>query len=125
MLALIILNLPAMLCLGFSWKFAMRPQIGGFRQDWRRSVCFYGLIAATLGLALDLAFLAHGYTENPYFLGPPIGVWLIVGRTNGVVWVLSVLAAALGRGKARLPLFLYCLTSLAGNLLFIMTTTVD
>ncbi len=124
MVALIVLNVPAALCLGFGWWIALQKRTEGQERDWRHRVCFYALIAATLGLVLDLTFLAHGCTGGRSFLGPPEGIWLIVGRTNGVIWVLSLLGAIIGKGKVRSVLFLYLLTSIGANYLF-MASTMD
>ncbi len=124
MVALIVLNLPAAFCLGFGWWVTVQKRSEEQGQEWRYHLCLYALIAATLGLALNLAFLAHGYTGGRSFLGPPEGIWLIVGRTNGVIWIFSLLGAIIGKGKIRSVLFLYLLTSIGANYLF-MASTMD
>jgi hypothetical protein len=126
MLLLILLMLPAILSVGLGWLWSVASAEEENRgPTWRCILGSYALIAASLGLVLNFAFLGHGYTSPRSFLGPPAGLWLIVGRTNGAIWLVSLVSAVVGKGRVRLPLFFYFLTSVGANFLFMTWSTID
>jgi hypothetical protein len=64
-----------------------------------------GLLTATIAMLLNTIFVLHGAAHGRgAFYGPPVGVWLLLGRLWGVLWLSAVLGAASGKGNQRIPL---------------------
>ncbi len=62
--------------------------------------------------------MIRGYAYS-YLPGPLSQLWLVMGWTVVLTWIISILAALLGKGRVRLPLFIYVVISAAGIYLFL------
>jgi hypothetical protein len=52
-------------------------------------------------------------------MGPPVGIWLLLGRTNGSLWLIAVVTSIISRGKERVPVLIWAATSFMCNYIFI------
>jgi len=110
--------IPAAVSVLFSWR-AWRSAPDRFPlPSWRSRFAFCGLIAATVGYLLETAYMIRGYAYS-YLPGPLSQLWLVMGWTVVLTWIISILAALLGKGRVRLPLFIYVVISAAGIYLFL------
>jgi len=105
---LVLLMLPAALALTRGWWVWAEDRRQGDDNRIRRSLTLLGLLAAASCLILEVTFLLHGYHGRGSFGGPPVGIWSVVGRSAGVFFVMSLIAAVIGKGRARLWMFVYC-----------------
>ena len=104
----IFMGLPA-ICLIYGWRVRhqldARPREGG----WRAKLPTPGLCLGTLSLVVTSGFLFQGFHSNGQsFAGPPPRHWMILNWLSALAWTLALLAAALGKGRLRRPLFLWC-----------------
>jgi len=76
-------------------------------------------MTSSLGLLLEFAFLGHGYMGARSFQGPPIGIWLLIGRLNGLIWLFALVVSLLGKGRTRTAIFLYLVSSVLADYIFI------
>lgn len=103
----IFMSLPA-ICLIYGWR--VRGQLDpGPESGWRAKLLTLGLCLATLSLLVTSGFLFQGFDSNGQsFAGPPPRHWVILNWLSALAWTLAFLAAVLGKGRLRRPLFLWC-----------------
>jgi hypothetical protein len=104
----ILLMSPAALALTRGWWVWAEDRKQADCSGKRGMFTLFGLFAASLSMILELVFLLHGYHGTHSFGGPPVGIWLVVGRAAGAFFILTLIAAIVGRGRARLWMFVYC-----------------
>ncbi len=99
------------LCLIYAWYKWHQSRNTPDQQGWREKLPIIGLFLATSCFLLTSGFLYQGhYPGRQAFSGPPPRIWLILNWISVVAWFLTSLTAALGKGKLRLSLTLWCLT---------------
>jgi len=76
---------------------------------WRAKLLTLGFYLATLSLVVTSGFLLQGFhSSGQSFAEPPPRHWVILNWISALAWVIVLLAAALGKGRLRRPLFLWC-----------------
>src|SRR5712664_2672252 len=104
----IFMSLPA-ICLIYSWRVRYQLDAGPTESGWRARLLTLGLCLATLSLVVTSGFLFKGFdSSGQSFAGPPPRLWVILNWLSALAWTLTLLAAALGKGRLRRPLFLWC-----------------
>ncbi len=104
----IFMSLPA-ICLIYGWRVRYQLDAGLTEGGWRARLLTPGLCLATLSLVVTSGFLFQGFDPNGQsFAGPPPRHWVILNWLSALAWTLALLAAALGKGRSRRPLFLWC-----------------
>jgi len=104
----IFMSFPA-ICLIYGWRAwaQSRPLQGA----WREKILTLGLCLATLSLLVTSGFLFQGFhSDAQSFAEPPPRHWVILNWLSALTWTLALVAATLGKGRLRRPLFLWCLT---------------
>jgi len=112
---LAILSIPPFLCILCGWRAWKATSSAKTPRAWRFWVSLFALISASSGFVCPFAFLLHGYLGPHSFMGPPVGIWLKVGWTNGVFWLFAVIASIVSRGRERVPVLIWAATSFACN----------
>jgi hypothetical protein len=115
---LVILSIPPLLCILFGWRAWKSALSDEEPRTWRFWISLAALISASLSFIFQFIFLIHGYYGPASFTGPPVGVWLLVGRTNGAFWLFAVIAAIVSKGRERVPVLSWAATSFACNYIF-------
>jgi len=105
---LILLTFPAVAALARGWWVWAQDRRETRDKGIRGILILFGLLAATSSLILEVTFLLHGYHGRGSFSGPSVGIWAVVGRAAGAFFVLTLIAAMIGKGRARLWMFVYC-----------------
>jgi hypothetical protein len=102
----VVMALPAS-CLIYGWG-----QIGKLTQsDWRLMVPTPGLCFATVSQLLVSGFLIQGFRSDAQSFAEPAPLhWMILNWLSVLAWGVTLLATALGKGRLRLPLFLWGLS---------------
>jgi hypothetical protein len=112
------------ICLICAWGKWFQTRNAPAQQTWREELPKAGVILATLALLLTSGFLYQGfYPGTGAFSGPPPRVWLILNWISLVAWVLACFIAALGKGRLRPWLFLWCVTMPLFDWLAIMSVS--
>ncbi len=119
MTPLAILSILPFLCILFGWRAWKFISSAKAPPTWRFWISLAALISATLGFVCQFVFLIHGYYGPHSFKGPPVGFWLLLGRTNGAFWLFAVIASIVSRGRERVPVFIWAATSFLCNYIFI------
>jgi len=119
MTPLAILSIPPFLCILFGWRAWKFASSAKTKRTWRFWVSLFALISASVGFVCQFVFLLHGYLGPHSFIGPPVGVWLQLGRTNGAFWLIAVIASIVSRGRERVPVLIWAATSFVCNYIFI------
>jgi hypothetical protein len=85
---------------------------------WRLRVTFYGVIAASVGFFLELAFLIREYAFS-YVAADSVPLGRVAAWGAVLTWLVALFAAIFGRGKERWFLMLYVVVSILGILFFV------
>src|SRR5712692_3015657 len=110
LVVIIFMSFPA-ICLIYGWRRWGQAETRPVGDDWRAKLLIVGLCLATLSLLLTSGFLLQGFHSNGQsFAGPPPRHWVILNWLSTLAWTLVLLAAALGKGRSRRPLFLWYLS---------------
>jgi hypothetical protein len=117
-LLVVVFLIPAAVSVIFGWR-AWSSSPNPFPLPcWRSWFTFCGLIAATIGFLLETSYLIRDYAYS-HLSGPLSQLWLAMAWTAVLTWIISLLAAVLGKGRVRLPLFFFVVTSFVGIYLFL------
>jgi hypothetical protein len=105
----VVMALPAS-CLSYGWR--EWGQTGKLAQsDWRSVVPMPGLCFATVSQLLASGFLILGFhSDAQSFAEPAPTHWIIFNWLSVLAWGVTLLTSALGKGRLRLPLFLWSLS---------------
>jgi|SRR5216684_532974 len=97
-------------CLIYGWR--VRGQIGTpMESDRRLKLPTLGLWFATLSQLLASGFLIQGFkSDEQSFAEPAPPYWAILNWVSVLFWYVALVSAALGKGRPRLPLFLWALS---------------
>ena len=85
---------------------------------WRLRVAFWGLIAATLGFLLELAFLIREYAFS-YLSADSVPLGRVAAWGAVLTWLVVLFAAMFGRGRVRWFLLLYVVATILGIFFFV------
>jgi len=98
------------ICLIYGWR--VRGQVGTVTvADWRLKVLTPGLWFATLSQLLVSGFLIQGFrSEEQSFAEPAPFPWDLLNWVSVLAWCAAFVTTALGKGRLRLPLFLWALS---------------
>ncbi len=104
-----VMGIPA-ICLIYGWR--ARGQVGTVAEtDWRLKVPTPGLWFATLSQLLASGFLIQGFRSDAQsFAEPAPTPWIILNWVSALAWAVALTTAALGKGRLRLPLFIWVLS---------------
>jgi hypothetical protein len=117
--------IPPLFCLIFAWIRWQASKNNSVAARWRGAMAFAGLMMASVAMLMNAVFILHGAAHGRgAFYGPPGGVWLPLGRLFAVLWLGVVLAAAVGKGKQRVPLAAWSALMLASDY-FVITFYMD
>jgi hypothetical protein len=86
---------------------------------WRNRVTSYGLLSATVGFVLELAFMIREFSFSSVPMGSLYPLWMLMGWAAVLTWVICIIAAVVGLGRLRWILLLYVMTSAVGIFLFV------
>ena len=103
------MGIPA-ICLIYGWRAwgQVRKAPAG---DWRVMLPTPGLWFATLSQFLASGFLIQGFrSDEQSFAEPATLYWAILNWVSVLSWGLALWTVALGKGRLRLPLFLWVLS---------------
>jgi len=104
----IFMSLPA-ICLNLRLASAVSTDGWAYGEWLAGKTSNAGLCLATLSLVVTSGFLFKGFdSSGQSFAGPPPRHWVILNWLSALAWTLTLLAAALGKGRLRRPLFLWC-----------------
>jgi hypothetical protein len=97
-------------CLIYGWR--VPGQIGKLTQsDWRLMAPTPGLCFATVSQFLVSGFLIQGFRSDAQsFTEPASTHWIIFNWLSVLAWGVTLLTGAVGKGRLRLPLFLWSIS---------------
>src|SRR2546426_2880240 len=110
LVVLILKGLPA-ICLIYGWRRWVQAETRPVADDWRAKLLAVGLCLATLSLLSTSGFLLQGFHPNGQsFAEAPPRHWVTLNWFSAFAWILALLAAVVGKGRSRRPLFLWCIS---------------
>ena len=97
-------------CLIYGWR--ARGQVGTLVDGaWRLKLPTPGLWFATLSQLLTSGFLIQGFrSDEQSFAEPAPLFWAMLNWVSVLAWGVALVTTALGKGRLRLPLFLWVLS---------------
>jgi hypothetical protein len=102
------LMVPAFACLAFAWPVQVNERTEPAGKGWRRNVLTAALYFASLSQLLVLGSLLQGFhPDRQSFTEPAPFPWVIANWIIVIGWSFVVIASVLGKGRTRLPLFLW------------------
>src|SRR5260370_17120649 len=99
---------PAVACLGYAWRGQLRNLHESKSREWRRRILTIAVRLATLSQLLVTGFLLQGFHGDRQSFVERVSLpWAIANWVTLLGWTFVVVAAAIGRGPAKCPLFIW------------------
>jgi hypothetical protein len=105
-IGVVVFLIPAISCLVIAWK---RWEGKISESAWRSWFVLIGLCSASLAMIPDTVFLVRYGTYGLHggLTDLPGSIWITMNRSAVLLWLVAVIAALLGKSRARFPLALW------------------
>ena len=105
-----VMGIPA-ICLIYGWR--VRGQSGAVSEgDWRVKLPTPGLWFATLSQLLACGFLVQGFRSDSQSFAEPAPLhWAVLNWVSVLAWGMALSTTVLGKGRLRLPLVFWVLST--------------
>src|SRR5258708_29297953 len=98
-------------CLVWAWQRRKQDGSDLVAKGWRDRLPNAGLVFATFCMVLISGFLFQGHNpDGQSFASPAPHIWLVLNWVSMLAWAVACFATAIGKGKIRIPLLLWCLS---------------
>jgi hypothetical protein len=95
-------------CLVYGWRVWVQRRNEPTASAWKSKLLTVGLCMASLISLSICGFILRGYNSHGQsFAQPPPLPWLRLNQLSTIAWLFVLLSVAIGKGKPRLPLFLW------------------
>lgn len=97
-------------CLVYAWRVHLKnlPELKTPEWQWRRRILTIGVCLGTLSQVLVAGFLFQGFHGDRQSFVERVSLpWAIANWVTLLGWTFVVVAAAIGRGPAKRPLFFW------------------